>query len=33
MNARVAQSSKLVAQTDAWPAAAKQPVSAPDEQP
>ena len=33
MKARDAQSSKLVAQTDAWPAAAKQPVNAPDEQP
>ena len=33
MNSRDAQSSKLVAHTDAWPAAAKQPVSAPDEQP
>ena len=33
MKSRLAQSSKLVAHTDAWPAAAKQPVSAPDEQP
>jgi hypothetical protein len=32
MNARRAQSSKLVAHMSAWPAAAKQPLNAPDEQ-
>ena len=33
MNVRQAQSSKLVAHSGAWPAAANAPVTAPDEQP
>ena len=33
MNARHAASSKLVAHSAAWPAAANTPASAPDEQP